>query len=79
MAEKYHGMSPYAYCAGNPEYYSDPNGKLFGRAVIGAGVEVGMAYFAGKSGKELWGAAAQGAIEGSYTSNCRKVRDPHEL
>jgi len=26
LAEKYYGMSPYAYCAGNPIYYVDPDG-----------------------------------------------------
>lgn len=27
MAEKYYGLSPYAYCAGDPVNYIDPNGK----------------------------------------------------
>jgi RHS repeat-associated protein len=26
LAEKYYGVSPYAYCAGNPIYYVDPDG-----------------------------------------------------
>ncbi len=27
LAEKYYGISPYAYCAGNPVMYVDPDGK----------------------------------------------------
>lgn len=27
MAEKYYGVSPYAYCAGNPVNRVDPSGK----------------------------------------------------
>ncbi len=30
MCEKYYGISPYAYCAGNPIRFVDPNGCLFG-------------------------------------------------
>ncbi len=28
MAEKYYGISPYAYCAGNPVNYVDPDGRV---------------------------------------------------
>ena len=30
LCEKYYGISPYAYCAGNPIRFVDPNGCLFG-------------------------------------------------
>ena len=29
LSEKYYGISPYAYCAGNPVNYIDPDGKAF--------------------------------------------------
>lgn len=28
MAEKYYGISPYSYCAGNPVKYTDPTGEI---------------------------------------------------
>jgi RHS repeat-associated protein len=35
LAEKYYSISPYAYCAGNPVKYIDPNGKEKVLAVTG--------------------------------------------
>ena len=38
MAEKYYGMTPYGYCAGNPVMMMDPDGKIPILANIVAGV-----------------------------------------
>ena len=51
MAEKYYGISPYAYCLNNPVKYADLNGKepfsvaaalfIAGKAFIGAAIDFG--------------------------------------
>ena len=73
LCEDYYNISPYAYCGGNPVMLVDPDGKAFNLITGGIGAFVGgctyayMAYCEGKSPKEIWGAAAEGAIEGGVT------------
>ena len=42
LSEKYYGISPYAFCAGNPVKYLDPDGEIIGTAIdvisVGAGI-----------------------------------------
>ena len=42
LSEKYYGISPYAFCAGNPVKYFDPDGEIIGTAIdvisVGAGI-----------------------------------------
>ena len=71
LSEKYYGVSPYAYCAGNPVNMVDDKGKaphiVFG-AIFGAVVNGGIALHEGKTGKELLGAVVGGAIGGALTA-----------
>ena len=43
LSEKYYGISPYAYCAGDPVNRVDPDGRnpIIG-ALAGAGIDIGM-------------------------------------
>ncbi len=68
LAEKYPGVSPYVYCAGNPVKYVDQDGKLptaVVGALIGATVNATIAICEGKSGSEVLAAAAGGAVSGA--------------
>ena len=42
LSEKYYSISPYAFCAGNPVKYLDPDGEIIGTAIdvisVGAGI-----------------------------------------
>lgn len=42
MAEKYYGMTPYGYCAGNPVMMVDPDGEWFETALDITNVVLGM-------------------------------------
>ena len=71
MAEKYYNISPYAYCDNNPVNFVDPDGEALGPAaaiglgvLAGATVSGGAAIIAGKSGSEVFAAAAGGAVDG---------------
>ena len=71
LAEKYPGISPYAYCANDPVNLVDLNGNspqlvgALGGALIGGLVGGGFALLEGKRGKELWGAVGGGAVSGA--------------
>lgn len=70
LAEKYYPYSPYTYCAGDPVNKFDPDGRAYNLvaggigAIVGAGINASVAYWEGKSSKEILGAAAEGAIVG---------------
>lgn len=70
LAEKYYPYSPYTYCAGDPVNKFDPDGRAYNLvaggigAIVGAGINASVAYWEGKSSKEIWGAAAEGAVVG---------------
>ena len=70
LAEKYYNVSPYAYCAGNPVNMIDPDGRAFNLlaggigAIAGACINASVAYIEGRDSKEIWGAAAEGAVVG---------------
>ena len=49
LSEKYYGISPYAFCAGNPVKYLDPDGESIGKAVK----VTKKAYKAVKAGHKL--------------------------
>ena len=56
LCEKYYHISPYAYCAGNPVKYVDPDGRephIWG-GLIGGGTEIAcQMFFEGKSVSDL--------------------------
>ena len=71
LSEKYYGVSPYAYCAGDPVNLVDVDGKaphIIAGAILGAVVSGGIALYQGKSGNELWGAVVGGAIGGALAA-----------
>ena len=71
MAEKYYGIGPLTYCAGNPVNLVDENGKaahIAAGAVIGAAINGGIALYQGKRGREFWGSVAGGAVFGAITA-----------
>ena len=45
LSEKYYGISPYAFCAGNPVKYLDPDGEIIGTAIDVASVAIGIGSF----------------------------------
>ena len=71
LSEKYYSISPYAFCAGNPVKYLDPDGEdptLPARMVIGAAIGGAVsgtaAIIKGKSFTEVIAATAGGAVDG---------------
>ena len=72
LAEKYPGISPYAYCAGNPVETVDEDGEMphivIG-AIAGGVINGGIAFIKGKTGKEVLGAAVGGALFGAITAS----------
>ena len=71
LAEEYYGISPYAYCLGNPLSHIDDDGQM-PQAVVGAivGAAIGGIFAAveGKSWREIGGAVVGGAVEGALAS-----------
>ena len=45
LSEKYYSVSPYAFCAGNPVKYLDPDGEIIGTAIDVASVAIGIGSF----------------------------------
>ena len=45
LSEKYYSISPYAFCAGNPVKYLDPDGEIIGTAIDVASVAIGIGSF----------------------------------
>ena len=72
MADKYPGLSPYAYCAWNSVKLVDPDGEgpifSLAGALVGATVNTVCAVMEGKSGTELVAAAVGCAITGAVVS-----------
>ncbi len=68
LAEKYPGVSPYVYCAGNPVKYVDPDGRwvhIVIGAAVGAMINGTVAAIEGKSGKQIAAAGTAGAMAGA--------------
>ena len=68
LAEKYPGISPYAYCNCNPVNLVDPDGEVpifVITALIGAGVSGITAVIEGKSASEVLAATLGGAVDGA--------------
>lgn len=71
LAEKYMQWSPYGYCIGNPINMIDEDGNsphVVAFMLIGAGVNGAIAVCQGKTGREVLGAMAAGAIDGAISS-----------
>ena len=75
LSEKYYGISPYAFCAGNPVKYLDPDGedptlpaRMAIGAAIGGAVSGTAAIIKGKSFTEVIAATAGGAVDGAIGS-----------
>ena len=71
LSEKYYGISPYAYCLGNPIGHIDDDGQMpqvVVGALIGAAVGGIIAAAEGKNWREIGGAAVGGAVEGALVS-----------
>ena len=68
LSEKYYGISPYAFCAGNPVKLVDEDGRIptpvIG-ALIGGGVAGVAAIIKGKSATEVLAATVGGAVDGA--------------
>ena len=71
LAEKYYGISPYAFCAGNPVKLVDVDGRIpvpvIG-ALIGGGVAGVAAIIKGKSATEVLSATVGGAVDGAMST-----------
>ena len=72
LSEKYYSISPYAFCAGNPVKYLDPDGedptlpaRMAIGAAIGGAVSGTAAIIKGKSFTEVIAATAGGAVDGA--------------
>ena len=76
LAEKYYGISPYAYCGGDPVNKVDMDGNV-PTVVIGAvigGVWKGAeAAYNGKNWEQVASAALGGAIDGAITASGGKI------
>ena len=48
LSEKYHGISPYAFCAGNPMRYVDPDGRDFKKKLRGNTITISAVYYVNK-------------------------------
>jgi RHS repeat-associated protein len=71
LSEKYYGISPYAYCAGNPVNLVDKDGNfphIVVGAITGAMISGGIALYQGKTGNDLWGAVIGGAVGGALAA-----------
>jgi RHS repeat-associated protein len=75
LAEKYPGISPYAYCNGNPVNYVDPDGEhpVVVGALIGGAISGTAAAIKGKSFTEVIAATAGGAVDGAIGALGGKV------
>ena len=71
MWEDYKGVSPYAYCLGNPVKHVDVEGEwvwVAAAAVIGGVVNAGFAYAQDKSKEEIFAAFVGGAVGGAIAA-----------
>jgi RHS repeat-associated protein len=75
LAEKYPGISPYAYCNGNPVNFVDPDGEhpVVVGALIGGAISGTAAAIKGKSFTEVIAATAGGAVDGAIGALGGKV------
>ena len=66
LAEKYYGISPYAYCNNNPVNFVDPDGEhpVVAGAIIGGAISGTAAIIKGKSFTEVLAATLGGAVDG---------------
>lgn len=87
MAEKYSGLSPYLWCAGNPVRYTDPTGKrveLYATSLPGFDMPLATHTFIvvrDKQGKVkeyfAYGSEHDG-IKGSYSGRLRRMSYPQD-
>lgn len=67
MAEKFYGVSPYAYCAGNPVMYVDPDGNIIGTVLdvvsVGLGVKSLISNIRAGNTREAWKDAGGIAVD----------------
>ena len=66
LAEKYYGISPYAFCNNNPVNFVDPDGEhpVVAGAIIGGAISGTAAIIKGKSFTEVLAATLGGAVDG---------------
>ena len=76
LAEKYPSISPYAYCAGNPIRYVDPDGRDFGILFEGNTLTIKAAYYTSekdveyaKESAKIWNDMSGMFSVDSYTIN----------